>query len=246
MVHIGRPEEVTHAKALIFAPPGAGKTFLLGTLNDDERTAPTLLLDFEGGVQTLVGRDIDVARIRDWRDFEEAHEVLADPDSPYRSVGVDSLSEAQIGGLFQILDRKDLRRADKDQLAQQDWGLILVQMRRFVRGFLDLGRHTFMTALAKDDLDPRVGRIAIPAFQGAFGKEVAGTFDTVAYLARDEDEDGNMERVLVFHGDPAYQTKARSAMGRPVPAEIINPTAGDVLDALGFVKARKGSKQKET
>src|SRR5687768_12177741 len=98
MVHIGKPEDVTHFKGLIFAPPGNGKTFMLGTLNDDERTAPALILDFEGGAQTLVGRDIDVARIRDWQDFEEAHDELEAPEAPWKSVGVDSLSEAQIGG----------------------------------------------------------------------------------------------------------------------------------------------------
>lgn len=245
MVKIGKPEEVTHFKGLIFAPPGAGKTHMLGTLNDDPRTAPALILDFEGGVQTLVGRDIDVARIRNWKDFEEAHEILEDEDSPYNSVGVDSLSEAQIGGLFQLLDRRGRRSADPDKIEREEWGLILVQMRRFIRGFLDLGIHTFMTALAKDDLDPRSGRVAIPAFQGAFGKEVAGTFDTVAYLARTEDDDGNLERVLVLHGDPAFQTKARAPYkGHRVPEEIVNPTAGDLLDALGFKSGRTAGKGK--
>lgn len=239
MVKIGRPEEVTHFKGLIFAPPGAGKTWLLGTLDDDERTAPALILDFEGGAQTLVGRDIDVARIRDWKDFEEAHDELDRDDAPWRSVGVDSLSEAQIGGLFQILDRPGRRGSEADKIERDEWGLILVQMRRFIRGFLDLGYHTAMTALAKDDLDPRVGRVAIPAFQGAFQKEVAGTFDTVAYLARGEDEDGELERVLVFHGEPKFQTKARAPYkGHVVPEEIVNPTMGDVLDALGFQKQK--------
>jgi hypothetical protein len=235
MVKIGKPEEVTHFKGLIFGPPGAGKTHLLGTLEDDPRTAPTLILDFEGGVQTLVGRDIDVARIRNWKDFEEAHEVLSDEDTKYRSVGVDSLSEAQIGGLFQLLDRRGRRSADPDKIEREEWGLILVQMRRFIRGFLDLGLHTFMTALTKDDLDARAGRVAIPAFQGAFGKEVAGTFDTVGFLGKFEADDGGEERVLILHGDPAYQTKARAPYkGHRVPEEITQPDAGKVLDAIGF------------
>jgi len=195
-------------------------------------------------VQTLVGRDIDVARIRTWQDFEEAHDELDRPDSAYKSVGVDSLSEAQIGGLFQLLDKKGRRSSEADKIEREEWGLILVQMRRFVRGFLDLGIHTFMTALTKDDLDPRAGRVAIPAFQGAFQKEVAGTFDTVAYLGRVTADDGSVERILILHGDPAFQTKARSAMGLAVPEEIIDPTAGLLLDALGFkaaTKPRKGT-----
>lgn len=230
---IGRPEDVTHCKALVFGPPGHGKTYLLGTLADDARTAPTLILDFEGGVQTLVGRDIDVARINDWPDFEEAYDVLVDPDSKYRSVGVDSLSETQVAGLLRILE-KDKRRADPDQLAQPDWGLILVQMRRFVRAFKDLDMHVFMTAISDEDLDPREGKVVVPSFQGKFAREVAGIFDTVAYLALAEDEDGKTERTLLLHGWPKYRVKARSPMAVTVPQEVVEPTAGKLLDALGF------------
>lgn len=242
MVKIGRPEDVTHCKALIFGPPGHGKTYFLGTLADDERTSPTLFLDFEGGVQTLVGRDIDVARVRDWPDFEEAFELLADPDTKYRSTAVDSLSETQIGGLLRILE-KDKKRADPDQLAQPDWGLILVQMRRFVRAFKDLDMHVFMSALSKDDLDPKEGRIVVPAFQGAFAGEVAGVFDTVGYMALAEDEEGNTERVLLLNDHAKYRVKARTPMGVRPPSEIEDPTAGRLLDALGF-GTKTGKKEK--
>lgn len=233
MVKIGRPEDVTHAKVLVYGPPGHGKTYFLGTLADDPRTSPVLLLDFEGGVQTLVGRDIDVARIRDWPDFEEAYELLADPETKYRSVAVDSLSETQIGGLLRILE-KDKRRADPDQLAQPDWGLILVQMRRFVRAFRDLDMHVFMTALSKDELDPKEGRIVVPSFQGAFSGEVAGVFDTVGYMALAEDDDGETLRLLLLADQPKFRVKARTPMGARPPSELEDPTATKLLDALGF------------
>ncbi len=238
MVDIGRPEDVAKAKVLVFGPAGHGKTYFMGTLADDERTSPTLVLDFEGGTQTLAGRDIDVARVRDWADFEEAYEVLADKDGKYRSVAVDSLSEVQVSGLLRILEA-DKRRADPDQLAQQDWGLILVQMRRFVRSFVHgLDMHVFMSALAKDELDPREGRVVVPAFQGAFATEVAGIFDTVGYMALTEDDDGETERVLLL-SHPKYRVKARTPMGQEAPSELFDPSAGRLLDALGYGKARK-------
>lgn len=241
MVKIGKAEEVNFARGLIFGPPRQGKTTLLGTLDDDERTAPALILDFEGGSNSLVGHTVDVARIRDWQDFEEAHDVLEDPDTEYRSYGVDSLSEAQIGGMLRILDKPGRGRADPDQMAQPDWGLILIQMRRFIRGFVDLPMHGFMTALSKEDLDRKEGRLVVPAFQGAFQHEVAGAFDIVAYLGRDEETD---ERLLLLNNYPGYRIGTRSPWGVPPPDDIVDPTASKLLDALGLgvkKKARKAS-----
>jgi hypothetical protein len=232
---LGKPEDVSFLKGLIFGPPKHGKTYTLGTLADDERTAPVLFLDFEGGAQTLVGRDMTVGRVRDWQDIEEAYDILDDPDSEYKSWAVDSLSETQIAGLLKILE-KDKHRADPDQLSQPDWGLILVQMRRFVRSFVNLDMHGLMSALSKDDLDPHEGKIVVPLFQGAFANEVAGIFDVIGYLALSENDEGETERLLLLHDYPKFRIGARAPMGVEVPSEIVNPTAGKLLDALGYAK----------
>lgn len=236
-MRISTPEESNKAKCLIFAPPGHGKTRLLGTAQDDPRTSPTLILDFEGGVQTLVGKKIDVATIRDWEDYSEAHALLSDPKCKYRSVGVDSITETQVEGMLSILE-KDANRVDPDLLAQQDWGVILVQMRRFVRSFKDLPMHVFMTALASEDLVPRVGAVQVPALQGAFGREVAGIMDTVAYLALEETEEETV-RVLLLHGYPKFRIKARTPWDIEIPGEIEDPTVGKLLDTLGFAAGKE-------
>lgn len=226
-------EEAAFLKALVFSPPGHGKTRFLGTADDDERTAPLLFLDFEGGTQTLVGRDTDVVTVRSWQDYNEAYAELADPGTKYRSVAIDSVTETQVGGLLAILD-KDGKRADPDQLAQADWGLILMQMRRFARRFRDLPMHVFMSALAKDDVAPRIGTVKTPLLQGAFASEVSGIMDVVAYLALDEGEDGEAVRLMLLHSYPKFQVKARTPWGVTVPSEIEDPTAGKLLDALGY------------
>lgn len=233
-MRITKPEEAAKCKALIFGPPGKGKTYFLGTLQDDERTSPTLILDFEGGVQTLVGRDVDVATIHGWQDYNEAYQVLADPKTKYRSVGVDSLSESQAGGLLAILNTAG-KRPDPDTLAQADWGVILVQMRRFVREFKALGMHVVMTALAGEDLDKVEGKVKVPLLQGGFGHEVAGIFDVVGYFGQQlaEDEE-TVERILLLQNYPGYRVKARTPMGLEAPDAIINPTATKLLDALGY------------
>lgn len=240
-MEITRPSDAVRLKALIHGPAGSGKTYLVGTLADDSRTSPTLVLDFEGGLSTLVGRDVDVAVIRDWRDYNEAYKILADPKSPYQSVGVDSITETQVGGLLQILEG-DSKRPDPDTLAQADWGVILVKMRRFVRHFRDLPIHVVMTALSGDDLDKQVGRIKVPLVQGSFKDEIAGIFDVVGYLAQSENEEGETERLLLLRNYPAFRVKARTPMGLAIPNEIVDPDITKLLDALGYEQKKGKSK----
>ena len=125
------------------------------------------------------------------------------------------------------------KRVDPDQLAQQDWGLILVQMRRFVRDFKFLPMHTFFTALSKDDVVARVGQVKIPAVQGAFAAELPGIVDVVAYLALEE-TDGVVERVLLLHSYPKFSVKCRTPWNIVVPSEIVDPTVTKILDTIGY------------
>lgn len=232
-MRITRPEEAAKLKALIFGPPGKGKTYFLGTLEDDERTSPTLILDFEGGVQTLVGREIDVATINSWQDYNEAYRALSDPKSKYRSVGVDSLSETQAGGLLAILEGPG-KRPDPDTLAIADWGTILVQMRRFVREFKALPIHVVMTSLVGDDLDRDEGKVKVPLLQGGFAKEAPGIFDVVGYFGQQTLDNGEMERILLLRDVPGFRIKARTKMGVVAPDAINDPTVTKLLDALGY------------
>lgn len=227
-----KPSEKKFLKALIHSPGGHGKTHFLGTAQEDERTFPMAFLNFDAGEQTLAGLDIDVFDMRDFGDYKEAKRMLADPKTPYRSVGVDSVTETQVTGLMSILE-KGTSRADPDQLAQQDWGIILVQMRRFVRDFKFLPMHTFFTALSKDDVVARVGQVKIPAVQGAFAAELPGIVDVVGYMALEETDTG-VERLLLLRDYPKFSVKARTPWGVTVPTEIVDPTVTKLLDVLGY------------
>jgi len=233
-----KPAESKYVKALIFSPPGHGKTHFLGTAQEDDRTFPMAFLNWEAGDQSLSGLDIDVFDIRDMQDYKEAKRMLSDKNTPYKSVGVDSVTETQVGGFLSILDH-DKNRGDPDLMAQQDWGVSLVQMRRFIRDFKFLPLHTFFTALAKDDLVARVGQVKAPSIQGAFQYDLPGVVDLVAYLAvenveADDDHPDGIQRILLLHSAPKFSVKCRTPWNVVVPAEIVDPSVTALLDALGF------------
>lgn len=231
-----KPTDANYAKVLIHSPAGHGKTHLLGTAQDDPRTFPMAFLNFESGEQSLAGLDIDVFDIKSSKDYDEVFRELKKPNTPYRSVGVDSITETQISTLLEILEGDKINRADPDQLAQQDWGIVLIRMRRIVRQYVKmLPMHVFMTALSKDDVIPRVGSVKAPSMQGGFATELPGILDVVAYLALEEDKDTNEQRrLLLLHGYPKFSVKARTPWGVEVPSEIEDPTVGKLLDALGY------------
>jgi hypothetical protein len=241
MVKIQKPDELRLMKGLIFGPPGHGKTTFLGSAQYDDRTSPILILDFEGGSESLVGLDVDIVRVSDWNVYNDVFEFLANDKHSYQSVGIDSISETHIFTLLNILKMEGPTRKDPDLLQQGDYGKALVLMRRLLREFRDLPIHVFFTALAKEDLDSREGMVKKPALAGVLADEVPGMMGLVGYLALTTDVDGNMMRSLLIKDHPRIRTKIRSpwAKHEEVPNEIDNPTVTALLDALQFPSVEK-------
>lgn len=233
---IHKPDELRLMKGLIFGPSGHGKTTFLGSAQYDDRTSPMLILDFEGGSESLVGLDVDVVRVTDWKTYNEAFDYLANDKHDYKSVGIDSISETHIFSLLNILKEEGPTRRDPDLLQQGDYGKALVLMRRLLREFRDLPLHVFFTALAKEELDAREGMVKKPSLAGALADEVPGMMSVVGYLALTTDGEGNTIRSLLLKNHARIRTKIRSpwAKHEEVPDEIDSPTVTSLLDALQF------------
>lgn len=236
-LQIIKPEEKQFCKGLFFSPGGNGKTTLLGSAQLDARTSPMLLLDFEGGTESLTGLDIDVAPIRSWDDYNEAYELLASEDHGYKSLGIDSISETHIFALLDILEHEGPTRKDPELLEQRDYGKATVQMRRLLRTFRDLPMHVFFTSHAKEVEIPRQGRVQLPSLSGQMAEEVSGLMSVVGYLATYEETEGDevvTHRTLLLKNFPRFRTKVRTPWGVTSPDELIDPTITDLLDMLGY------------
>lgn len=231
---IRNPHEQLYLKALVYSPSGHGKTRFLGTANDDPRTKPMLLLDFEGGTQSLAGRRIDVVQIRSWADFTKVYAYLRTKVHEYKSVGIDSVSEVQRFALMTLLDTDpNTARPDADSLVQRDYTRAHTQMRRLLRSFRDLPLHVFYTALAKDVAEPRTGTVKIPMLAGVLAEEIVATMDAVMYLALTPNpETKENDRALLLHSIPGFRIKVRAPIGSDPPPSLDDPTVTSLLNAL--------------
>lgn len=109
-------------KAVVYGPPGSGKTVLLSTL------PRVLLIDFEDGEVSLQGWEQhprydggEIFHCTDWRDVDEAYYYLlhkTNPDgSPYfQSVGVDTVSTLHDEALTWVRGGKKI---DREKLLTQ-------------------------------------------------------------------------------------------------------------------------------
>ena len=233
-LNIRKPAEKRFLKANVFAPAGAGKTTFLGSLQEDPRTSPCLGLDFEGGTESLAGLDIDVADIHNWDDFNEAYEILADPNCPYKSCFIDSISEVHKWILLTLLKEAGPTRKDPDLIEMLDYNKATVLMRRLLREFRDLPMHVVYAAHAKELEIPREGRVRVPDLSGQMAEEISGIVSVQGYLAQFQGDDGENHRTLLLHSFPKFRIKARSPWKKPVVEEIVDPTITDLLDALHF------------
>ena len=236
MVEVYKPTVALHQKILIYAPSGHGKTHFLGTAQQDPRTYPMLFVNFEGGDQTLAGLDIDVVRVRDWKDYNEVYAYLSAPGHGYKSVGVDSITETHVFALFKFLEIEVKERQDPDLLQLQDYNRASVQIRRLIRAFRDLPMHVIITGLSKTELEPREGMIIKPALSGTLAEEVPGMMSVVSYLGLAEADDG-VHRILVLRNYPKIRTKVRTPWGVEIPNDIIDPTITKLFDVLGVSEA---------
>lgn len=235
---------MTKLSLLVYSPVGHGKTTLLGTASGDPRLTPALILDFEGGVDSIASKitpiegplsqDLEFGlytwRVKAWDDFATVHDWLLTAN-PFRLVCIDSLSEANYL-LNQTVLAKASRsdpRHDPDVLEQMDYQRSAVWMRRLVRAYRDLDCHVVMTALAQDVQDPISREFEYrPSLTGKLAIEVPAMFSIVGYLGLVGDKG---ERHLFTQPRGRFVAKDRSEGGR-LGGDLSNPTLPKILDLL--------------
>lgn len=191
------PDQVfKYGKFLIYGEPGAGKTHLFGTVEDDpENFLPALLIDIDGGTATIRTRkNVKVKPIRSIEKLQALYkEIAAEPDY-FKTIGVDNLSELQKIDMNAVMKEAKETANNPDNIdiyvpGQREWGKSGERMRIIVRHIRDLPCHVFMFAHLdeREDKATKLMRI-FPSLPGKLRHELAGFFDVVGMISTYESE----------------------------------------------------------
>ena len=186
-------------KILVHGPPGAGKTRLCATTGDLEHT---LIISAEGGLLSIKEWDIDVVQVTSIRDVYEVYEFLKKGEHDYRWVCLDSISEiAEV-----VLQGEKMRSRD----ARRAYGEMADTVFDLLRGFRNLPFHVVM--LAKQGREEMEGRMLFaPMLPGRqLTLNIAYLFDEVFALRVEQNQEGELKRVLQTGKSRSYEAKDRS------------------------------------
>jgi len=232
--------------ALIYGQPGTGKTYLAATAGDDPQAQRVFYVDIEGGTRSIVNRGVDVFKPENWQDLQAVYTMIATTTHPYKTIVIDSISEAQRMGLEFIL-------GGKSQPQLQDYGQSNEQMTRMIRAYRDLaqrkGLNVIFIALAREDKDESTGVIQIrPALTPGAMTTITAAVDCVGYLQFQKLEDGKQHRVLQLTPDHRVLAKIRQPTGEGVeqlPDRIVDPSMGSILKHLRNQASKVGEIQQK-
>lgn len=227
VLQVRAPSEVVEwLNVLLYADPGIGKTYQIGTCANDPRLAPVLLFDAEGGTTTLRHMDnIDVIPIRSIVELEEKYNKLyasikvdddGTPRMYYKTVAIDTVTELADLDMRFIMKAAYARNPDKvdiDVPSPREWGINRSHVRKIIRAFRDLPCHTIFTAHVGTEHEENMPPKFFPGFAGKLKQEVPGFCDIVGYMSNDTTT-GVLERRVQFQGTRRVVAKDRtSALG---------------------------------
>lgn len=228
-------QRAPYLKILVYGESGTGKTRFAGSADEVPELRPVLLIDFEGGTETLKScyPNVEQIRVTSWKQMQHVYDALHKDRHGYRTVVIDSLTEVQKFNMYNIMHdlataRPDL---DPDVPGMREWGKSLEQIRRFVRGFRDLPMNVVFTALQREDKNQLSGRVTtLPSLPGKGASEIAGFLDLVLYLYVKRIKEGDSQvdkRLMLTMKTDTVIAKDRTAKLPPI---IESPTLKQIWE----------------
>lgn len=222
---------------MIYGDSGIGKTTLAGSASVVRGMAPVLLIDVEGGTESLRNPypNVEVVRVKSIDQFQDVYNALYKGDHKYKTTIIDSGTEVQRFGMTEIMRELIERRPDLDPdvPGMREYGKSLNQMRKIVRGFRDLEMHTIFTALNGSFKDERTGLTMMqPSFTGQFAREVPALLDIVMYYyvkTVEENGERTLKRLLLTKKTDSQVAKDRT---NKLPMIIEDPTMQIIYDLV--------------
>lgn len=213
--------KVDWLNGIFIGEPGAGKTYLYGTITDwPEEFLPALLVDLDGGTDTLRFKT-QIQRTKPIRSLAQLQalydEISADCSKTggyYKSICLDNISELQKMDMNEVMLEAKRTANNPDNVdihvpSPREWGKNNERMRIIIRAFRDLPCHTICMAHSqeREDKTTKVDRIW-PGMPGQMRHEILGFFSVGGYISIYEDG-GEVKRQIQFKKTRKVQARDR-------------------------------------
>ena len=216
---------------LLYGRHRVGKSTLAASIADVEGKYPVLWVAAEDGTTAFEGLypegRIKVVNVRTWKDIQALVELLLDNDTPFKTVVFDTL------GQIQEIVKRDYLKANKSSDYAM-WAQIADNLTWLVDGFQDKDQpyNAIFIAHTEKVKDDNLGSVLLsPYFLGKKSIiDIPKIPDTIAYLAKATDGDGETVRVLQLTSSDRID--AGSRLEHKLPKQMVNPTMKEFFGHL--------------
>jgi len=184
--------------------------------------------------------DEDKVKAKEWLKKKlEDIEVDLDVLLATKTVVIDTLSRMQENEIIGILDGRDTKRSEtEDVMEMREWGMLLTRMYRLMKLLPNQGFNIILLAQAREFEDPASKqRKWMPNLRGQYGDQIGAYTDLVAYLEIKDIMEGPGKRKTIrrLHLQPTgdFIAKTRYEM----PQYIDDATFSKIRDLV--LKGRK-------
>ena len=221
---------------LLYGRHRVGKSTLAATIADVEGKYPVLWVAAEDGTTAFAGMypkgRIKVVNVKTWKDIEKLVLLLNEQDENgekvFKTIVFDTLGEIQ-----EIIKRDYLKANKSSDFAM--WAQIADNLTWLVTNFQhkDSTYNAIYIAHTEKVKDDNLGSVLLsPYFLGKKSiVDIPKIPDTIAYLAKAQDGDGETVRVLQLTSTDRID--AGSRLEHKLPKQMVNPTLKEYFKHLG-------------
>jgi len=165
--------------------------------------------------------DEDKEKAKEWlknnlgKDLDIDMDILLDT----KSIVIDTLSRMQESEVIGILDRRDIKRPEsEDVMEMREWGMLLTRMYRLMKLLPNQGFNVILLAQAREFEDPIDKRRKwMPNLRGQWGDQIGAYTDLVCYLEVKDIMAGPGKRKTIrrLHLQPTGEFVAKSRYDMP-------------------------------
>ena len=213
---------------LVLGESGAGKTYLVATIEDVPDAFPALFLDTDRGDITARGFNVELHYVKDWNDAKGIKTGLSSEAHNYKTIIIDSLSELYEMALADVKKKKNHEIPELS-----DYGHAKSYLASYIRELRmaceSQGMNLVLTAPIKVMKDDTTGRTEIlPALGSETARAMCRAVNSIGLMEKDPKTGA---RCLRFDGVRNCSVlKLRTPKGVVAPEKIDKPTMSNIFE----------------